>query len=450
MRNFPTHFWQTFQERRDEPAITVVGDEGDTATETYWEWTRRVQRIGAALHERGLEAGDRAALVAPNSRDWLDVACGAWLAGGVVVPVPADLDRSVTLRCLGRAGASWIVVQDASAYQRLRGQGGDVPDHLNWLLLEWDGETARGGAAVLPKLEENGRHLVARGRVDDLAEYIYRIDAGAPAVILYNSEPGSEPHGAFFGGTSFANMLTRLGRSLPVSEGSLVAVRSALSHPEALLLTVAALLQGRRLAVGASPENLAVSLDTVQPTHLVCGADSLLDETQGWREKIRHAPESDADGSDAEGARDGGLPLRNILSSLGGDAVDRLFRRPLRNAFGSDLDTIFLLGDFIPPDLEAAVLSADVDVLDVYGHPECGVSHLEQPGSRAPDAVGRPVEGYEARIVDPDADGIGEIEIASDVLFEDYWDGSGPRTVEEGWLRTGDRGRIEDGLLYLE
>lgn len=444
MRNFPTHFWQQFQQRRDASAISVVGDEGGTASETYWEWTRRVQRIGVAFHERGVEAGERVAVVAPNSRDWLDVAYGAWLAGGTVVPVPNDVDRATTLKCLGRAGATWIAVQDASAYQRIRGQGTELPDDLNWLLLEWDGETSRGDATPLSTFEQEGRHLVARGRVDELAESIYDIDAGEPAVVLYDGDPGVDPHGAFFDGESLATMLGRLGTSLPVSEDALVAVRSPLSRPESFLLTTACIMTGRRLAFGASPDNLDDHLDALQPTHLVCGADYLLDKTERWRDNIRDASETD----DADGG--GGFDFGSLLGSLGGDAVERLFHKPLRNAFGGELRSIFLLGELVPPDVEEVLNSADTSVLDVYGSPECGISHVEQPGSETPGAVGRPVEGYEARIADPDSEGVGEIEIGSDVLFEDYWDGTGPRSREAGWLQTGDRGRIENGLLYLE
>jgi len=180
----------------------------------------------------------------------------------------------------------------------------------------------------------------------------------------------------------------------------------------------------------------------------VCGADYLLDKTEDWRENIRDAS---TDSGEAGEAHEGsGFNLRSVLGSLGGDAAERLFHEPLRDTFGGELQSILLLGELVPPDVEEALDSADTDVLDVYGHPECGVCHVEQPGSQAPAAVGRPVEGYEARIAGPDNQGIGNIEIASDVLFEDYWDGSGPRSVVDGWLQTGDRGRIEEGLLYLE
>ena len=59
-------------------------------------------------------------------------------------------------------------------------------------------------------------------------------------------------------------------------------------------------------------------------------------------------------------------------------------------------------------------------------------------------SVGRPVPGVELRVVD------GEIQVRGDQVSGDYL-GNGPQRDKEEWLRTGDRGRIdEDGYVFVD
>jgi long-chain acyl-CoA synthetase len=452
MRNFPTHFWQILLERKDEGALTRVDETGATTSETYWEWTRRIQRIAVAFRESGLEVGDRVGLIAPNSQAWLDVAFGVWLAGGTLVPIDPDADRPSTLKALGRSGATWIVVQDASEYHRIRGQGATLPEGLDWMLLDWDGESAPGDATTLSQFESEGRSLVARGRVDDLGEQIYDIAQAEPAAVFYDTPLDEDPHGAFYTGRQMATLLEYVGSSLPLGTDAYPAILTSFANPRAFLVAAASLLEGKGLAIGESGEALADHLDSVKPTHLLCGADYLLEKTRKWRRRIEEAPEfmqdEEAEASES-GKGAGGFSFGGLLGSIGEQASERLFYRPLRKAFGGKLEVIFVLGEILPGDVEDVLESTDTAVLDIYGMPELAVSHIEQPSNRLPGAVGSPIQGVQCRIDEPDEKGRGEILLKSDALFEDYWDGTGPREKRDGWLATGDRGYVKDGLLYL-
>jgi long-chain acyl-CoA synthetase len=64
-------------------------------------------------------------------------------------------------------------------------------------------------------------------------------------------------------------------------------------------------------------------------------------------------------------------------------------------------------------------------------------------------SVGVPVPGVRIRLDPPDADdGRGEILLHGDAVFSAYTGGQ-ERPVEDGWLRTGDVGRFQDGRLYI-
>ena len=67
------------------------------------------------------------------------------------------------------------------------------------------------------------------------------------------------------------------------------------------------------------------------------------------------------------------------------------------------------------------------------------------------DTVGKPLPGMEARIVNPDADGIGEVTVRSKTIMAGYLNEPEmtAEAIVDGWLMTGDMGRF-DGHGHLQ
>jgi acyl-CoA synthetase (AMP-forming)/AMP-acid ligase II len=77
-----------------------------------------------------------------------------------------------------------------------------------------------------------------------------------------------------------------------------------------------------------------------------------------------------------------------------------------------------------------------------YGLSECGPVTLSNDEPWREGFVGRPIAGVEVRIDD------GEILVKTPALADGYEDGPLNLTAD-GWLRTGDRGHIENGAVWL-
>jgi long-chain acyl-CoA synthetase len=101
----------------------------------------------------------------------------------------------------------------------------------------------------------------------------------------------------------------------------------------------------------------------------------------------------------------------------------------------------------------------DIEVLEGYGLSEtCAVGTFNYPGKRKPGSIGKPVEGIEVKIVDDDRNEvsqgeIGEIAIKGANVMREYW--NKPEETEEdlreGWFHTGDMGHIdEDGYVFID
>ncbi|MBA2664399.1 MAG: acyl--CoA ligase [Bradymonadaceae bacterium] len=452
MRNFPTHFWKRFQDHKERTAFITASSGKQPGEETYWEWTRRVQRLALGLMATGFEPGTRVGMVAPNSQAWLDFAFATWLIGGCVVPLVADRERRETLRCLARSGCDWIVTRDQRARLDLRGQASSLPDHLQWVVLEGDDEGVSGASNVhtFKSLEEAGRDRLRRGGLNALAERTYGLDAKLAALILFEPEPGPDPHAAYFSGGRLAIMLEYLSRDLALEDDSCLAVLLSYGWLSAPLFTLAALLNGHTVAMAATLSELNASLSSLRPTHLVCGPAFLEGQSSRWRQRIEAAPEflrRLAD-PDAEGTFD---TLSRAMGLVGERAAQKLIYEPMKSEFGGKLRSIYVWGGSVPDDVYDILDHAKIEVLGHFGFAECGVSHMEHPGARRRHSVGRPVHGYACKIAGAKAEGTGEVMIRADVLFDGYWAGAeGPREVDEhGWLKTGAVGHIHSGYLFL-
>jgi long-chain acyl-CoA synthetase len=94
-----------------------------------------------------------------------------------------------------------------------------------------------------------------------------------------------------------------------------------------------------------------------------------------------------------------------------------------------------------------------IELAEAYGIIEVGLPFVNcssDPARRG--AVGSILPDYQARIENPDAEGIGEVQLRGKGMFDAYFSPWRRRdqVLVDGWFRTGDLGRIdEDGFLFL-
>ncbi|WP_053708452.1 FadD3 family acyl-CoA ligase [Streptomyces sp. NRRL B-3648] len=77
---------------------------------TYAELGARIERAAAACLARGVEVGDRVAVWAPNTLDWITASLGAVSAGAVLVPLNTRFKGAEAADVLRRSGARLLFV----------------------------------------------------------------------------------------------------------------------------------------------------------------------------------------------------------------------------------------------------------------------------------------------------------------------------------------------------
>ena len=99
---------------------------------TFAELADRVRVAAGAFASAGIGKGDRAAIWAPNSADWIVAAFGLLTAGGVLVPVNTRFKADEAGDIIGRSGAKVVLVEKGFlgldyAAEEGAGEAGGVP-----------------------------------------------------------------------------------------------------------------------------------------------------------------------------------------------------------------------------------------------------------------------------------------------------------------------------------
>jgi long-chain acyl-CoA synthetase len=394
--------------RRHPGRTAIVGDDRRIDYAGFW---REAQRFARALRMRGLQPGDRVAILLPN-RIEAAVACyGTWLAGGIAAPL--------NVQARERDFQAWLAHCDAR-HAVFEMRHGDALAALDTI------DATR--ALPLERWAIDGEHpLLSNDDVDatgidptDIDIDPASIGGDDTALILYTSGTTGAPKG------------------VTLTHGNLLANASAVVRYLALderdsVLSILAFYY----AYGAS----------VLHTHLISGGcvvlapnllfPHLLMDTIA-RERITGfsgVPSTFALLLERVKLADYDLSSLRYLTQAGGAMSPVLTRR-----------------------LRAALPHARLFVM--YGQTEATSRLTWLPPERLDEklgSVGIPVEGVELRIVHEDGrdaaiGDIGEVRVRGANVMRGYWNNpeASSLVLVDGWLRTGDLGHLDaDGVLWL-
>src|SRR5437764_11766159 len=133
--------------------------------------------------------------------------------------------------------------------------------------------------------------------------------------------------------------------------------------------------------------------------------------------------------------------------------LSRKLLGPVHKAFGGQLLAMFTGAAFIDPQTLQFFYDIGIPVANGYGLTEaCTVLTLNDLKPFRADTVGKPLPGVDIRILNPDADGVGEVAVYSKTIMSHYLDDPelSAQTIVDGWLLTGVLGRMDTfGQLLL-
>ncbi len=127
---------------------------------------------------------------------------------------------------------------------------------------------------------------------------------------------------------------------------------------------------------------------------------------------------------------------------------------PVHRKLGGRMRLLISGGSALPAETLSAFRGLGFNLYEGYGMTESApVLTVTRPGDKViPGSVGRPLPGIDVRIDQPDASGVGEVIAKGPTVMSGYFENADAtaQTLVNGWLHTGDLGRIDaDGNLFI-
>jgi long-chain acyl-CoA synthetase len=406
---------------RDAPTrIALTQPMGGTTVRdlTWAEVADQVRRLASHLKAQGWEPGTKVAILSKNCAWWLMSDLAIWMAGYVSVPLYPTLAPETIRQILAHSESRACFVGKLDGWEAMKA---GLPDGLPCIGYPL---SPPGVVARCP-----GWDALCAAQAPLPGQPVR--DAGDLATLIYTSGTTGLPKGVMHSFANFAWAMDSGLKRIPMFADDRMLSYLPLAHVvERVLVEHGWLRSGFRVYFAESLETFAADLQRARPTLFFSVPRLWVKFQHGVHHKLPPAR----------------LELLLRIPLVGG-----LVRRKVLRALGLN-HCRFAAGGAAP--MPVALLAwyrrLGLPINEGYGMTEnLAVSHLTVPGQNQEGTVGPTYDGVEARI---DA-GTGEIQMRSGAMMLGYY--KAPELSREafgadGWLRTGDRGRIDaQGLLTI-
>ncbi len=410
------YHWETTAPTR----VALTQPMGGAAVQdfTWAQVGEQVRRMAAYLQAQGWEPGSRVAILSKNCAWWLMSDLAIWMAGYVSVPLYPTLAHETVHQILTHSEAKACFVGKLDGWE---GMKPGVPEGMPCIsyplspadaiksYMRWDAICASTQAL--------------QGQPTRAADEL--------ATLIYTSGTTGMPKGVMH---SFGNFAWALGagiQRIAMNEQDRMLSYLPLAHVvERVLVEHGWLRTGMQVYFAESLDTFAADLQRARPTIFFSVPRLWVKFQQGIHHK---------------------MPEQKLQRLLSLPLIGGLVRRKVQKALGLDQCRIAAGGAApMPLALLQWYSRLGLHINEGYGMTEnLAVSHLTIPGKNQQGSVGPVYQGVEHRI-DPQT---GEIQMRSQALMLGYYkepELSRQAFTEDGWLKTGDKGRIDaEGCLHI-
>jgi long-chain acyl-CoA synthetase len=421
---FLDQIFASLEASADRTLLIELGDSAHLAV-TGHDLLNRITQARAFLAGKNLSKGDRCALLAPNSVNWVAVDLAIMAEGLIVVPLYSRQAAPELVAMMKDCSPSMIICGDAALRDGIAKNWPEAPQVLfDEIFAEW-APISRARAPAPP-------------------------EGGVAVAIIYTSGTSGEAKGVVLTAANISHMLSctsaRLDQLMERQGGEdNVFHYLPFCFAGSWIMLLTCLLRQNQLALNTDLTKLAEQMRAAEPDYFL-NVPQLL-------ERMRKAV-------DEQLWKTGGVPLaiyRRAKSAYmrageGKKTLSDSFWLGLANAIvfpairkkmiGSNLKALICGSAPLNVETQLFFMMIGIPVLQVYGLTETtAICTMDIPGSFEPGRVGPAISGIEMKLAENQ-----EILVCGPNIFSGYWNRpeETQKALHHGWFHTGDQGEVNN------
>lgn len=443
MHGFYSGFLNSAEKFPDRVAAELQRASGAVERLTYAELRRQSESVGRWMHESGMSAGARCAIMAANGPLWVSAYLGVMSAGAVAVPMDTAFNAYQVNKLLWDCGAAVIFTDAANLPVVERAVDQTL---VRVVMIDGSGEGRYS----------NLLSMFSAGPGDFTPANIQESDL---AVILYTSGTTSDPKGVML---THANLLAEaksVFSTIGVSEKDAILGVLPLFHalaqmanlllPYAVGARVVYLEEMNTTDLLRALAERDITLFACVPQFFYLIHERVMQEVKkrGWAARM------------AFGTL---MNISSVCRAVGLNAIGinvaKLFFGRIHRTLGPKMRYFVTGGSAFDATVGRDLEKLGFTVLQAYGLTECsGAATVNRPRANVMGSAGQPLEFVQVKIVDAQpVEGlphpVGEVIIGGDIVMKGYYNrpDATSETIRNGWLYSGDLGYLDPrGVLFI-
>lgn len=424
----------------NSPAFKIKNQIGQILDISYTRFKGDVEALGTALLNLGLD-GAKIAVAGMNSYKWcmsyLAIGCGV----GVVVPTDKELPIDDILNVL-TVSESKAIIFDKKFGEKLLEHRHRLPKGL--ILISMEQQKDKDGILSFDLLLNSGYHLIGKGYSD----YLDRdVEGYKMTVLLFTSGTTGMSKAVMLSADNICSDVRAIMGFVNINKGERILSILPIHHTyECTVTFLCCIYGGVTICFCDGLRYITKNLEEYKPNILIVVPLVL----EKFYKRIMKAIEKERGGVAK-------VALGSAITKVAGAArldVSNLFFGKIKKAFGGSIRLIISGAAGIEPEIIRNMNRFGIQTFQGYGLTECSpIVICNSDKDNKYDSIGKPIPYVEAKIVNPDENGIGEICVKGPMVMLGYY--KDPEATKaafdyNGWYHTGDLGRTDkDGHYYI-